>query len=580
MIGLAPWRAAATTVMAVLAGACLTACVQVPDAGPVVKAREPAQGSPVDNPYNNPPPPARGATPEQIVTGFFDAMTATPLQTRAAQKYLLSTGNLWQPQRSVITYSRLRTATRGDGRVVVRLAGGDLIGAAGQWQGRLTPGASRITFPMRRENGEWRIAAAPDALIVPRTFYETAFQPSSVYFFDPSGRILVPEVVHVPSGSQLTTSLMQALVRGPRPLLGGVVRSYIPPGLTVAPVVVSGGVADVTLQGPAPRPLSSTSTRLMLAQLAWTLRQDPTVQAFEVSIAGNQVTDGSGSSTFRVDNADALRYDPAVPQGSSQLYALRRGLLVSGRTDHLTANAGPFGTTPQGIGAFAVSLDDGQVAGLTGSALLLGPVLGSARPVPVMTGPGLLRPAWDFAGRLWEVQNDPGGATVSYYTRGRVHTVRVPGVTGADVTRFLISRDGSRLVAVLRGAAADSVVVSRLRYDEAGRHVSGTRASPIRWSVGASTRVRDIGWSSPTTVAVLDQVSPAQAEVRLLDVDGSMWPAEVQPTTVRGRVLGLATYPDSQTPFAIQPDELFNLAQVDTTLQQPVPGLDHITFAG
>ena len=41
-----------------------------------------------------------------------------------------------------------------------------------------------------KEHGEWRIAAAPNALLVPRTFYEQTFQDAALYFFDPTGRIL------------------------------------------------------------------------------------------------------------------------------------------------------------------------------------------------------------------------------------------------------------------------------------------------------------------------------------------------------------------------------------------------------
>ena len=55
------------------------------------------------------------------------------------------------------------------------------------------------------------------------TFYEQPFQDASLYFFDPTGRILVPEPVHVPQGQQLTTALVHGLLLGPRPSLAGVV---------------------------------------------------------------------------------------------------------------------------------------------------------------------------------------------------------------------------------------------------------------------------------------------------------------------------------------------------------------------
>ena len=168
-----------------------------------------------------------------------------------------------------------------------------------------------------------------------------------------------------------------------------------------------------------------------------------------------------------------------------------------------------------------------------------------------------------------------------YVAHGHSHEVHVPGVTGQDVRRFLVSRDASRLVAVVHGATRDQLVVSRLRYDVNGRKVSGTRARDLRWSAGSSTRIRDIGWwTSPTRIAVLDQVSDAQAEVRTLAVDGSTAPVAAPPIVIPGRALSLVTSPTEQTPFAVQPGALFNLTQADTNSQQPVAGLHYFSYAG
>jgi hypothetical protein len=575
-----PWAAAA---LAALTAVSLTACVQVPTAGPVVQTKQSVETLPNQNPDNNPPPPRAGMSPTAIVNGFLDAMTATPLQTSTAQQFLTTAGRaLWQP-RSVIAYDGLRPQPRGSTTVRVGLRDADLVGPAGRWVGRLSPAASQVTFPMQVEDGEWRIARAPNALLVPVDFYDQTFQDASLYFFDPTGRILVPEVVHVPQGQQLTTSLAQALVLGPQPGLDGVVRSFIPPGLTVSPVVVRNGVADVTLTGRDPGPTNSRTTRLMVTQLAWTLGQDPSVRAITLTIAGRQVTDDTGASTFRVDAPEITRPDPARPNATALLYGLRRGRLVSGQANRLTPVGGPFGTDSLGIGVFAVSLDDGSVAATTPTSLLRGPMRGEGRPTAVLSGRGVLRPAWDFAHRLWAVQDQQGGAVVFSFDHGHEREVRMPGISGQPVRTFIVSRDGSRLVAVIRGADRDRIVVGRIRYDDEGRVITGTPARGIRWATGTSTRVRDIGWTSPTTLAVLDQVSTAQAEVRLLDVDGSTDPAETPPIVVPGRVVSLATtpVPAGEAPsFAVQPGELFNLAQVDTTDQVAVPGVRFITYAG
>jgi hypothetical protein len=577
--------------LAALAGAALVAaCAQVPRQGPVVDVRVRPANSGTQAVYNQPKGPEAGDKPAEIVSGFLVAMTATPVQIRTAKEFLSTEAQTrWQPQR-VLTYNR-RSAPHGVHHVVVRLHGADQVGTRAQWQGAVPRVDRRLDFPMVRQNGEWRIAQLPDALIVPRSFFDQEYQEAEIYFFDPSGRILVPEPVHVPNGEQLATALVHALVRGPGRSLTGVARSFLPPELSpVVSVPVSDrGVADVTLNGPDPGPLSRTTIRQILAQLAWTLGQDTSITSFRLTIAGHQIANATGAQTFRSGGRPADRRDPAVSRATSQYYALRDGLLVSGQVTNPTPVDGPFGTEPQGIGPFAVSLHNHRVAGVTPTQLLVGPVNavetshGPMGAKPVLEGPGLLRPAWDFSGRLWEIQDTPTGAQVMTYTQGHLHRIRVPGVTHQDVRRFLVSRDGSRLVAVLRGPQVDRIVVSRLRYDADGLAMRGTRARPIPWVSSGSSRVQDIGWTSPTTIEVLDRLSRSQAEARILNVDGSTAAGETHPSAISGRAIGLVTSPRSgpETPYAVLPGRLYSLDTVDTSpVTIDTPGLHHITYAG
>jgi len=67
--------------------------------------------------------------------------------------------------------------------------------------------------------------------------------------------------------------------------------------------------------------------------------------------------------------------------------------------------------------------------------------------------------------------------------------------------------------------------------------------------------------------------------------DGMVW-FTVQAGNMIGRLdpksgdVKLVTSPTEQTPFAVQPGVLFNLAQADTNSLQPVPGLHYFTYAG
>jgi hypothetical protein len=557
----------------------LTSCVRLPETGPVVVAQQQGLTSPLEGPYSDPQKPQVHATPSQIVTGFLNAMTAVPLQTQAARQFLTSAGKQrWQPKRGLVVYGD-STLPRGSTSVSVHLRGAHRIDGRSLWRGAVPRSGRLTTFPMKLQNGEWRIDRAPNALLVPELWFEQHFSTVPIYFLDPSGRILVPESVHVPSGDQFVTALVRALVLGPSRSLTGTTRSYIPPGLSSGlSVTVANGLADIVLRGSPLAPRSERSTRLMIMQFAATLAQVPGLRSFRLTIAGALVPDATGATVFRT--GVPAHFDPAVGFGSALVYALRHGRLVSGQAKGLTKLDGPFGTSDQNIASFSVSLDGLEVAATTPDTLVVGPVQDRGRVTSVLAGSGpLLRPAWDFAGRLWDIEAAPVGAVVDVIADGKSHRVRVPGVTGHDVRRFLVSRDGSRLVAVIQGAHADRIVVSRLRYATQGRVVGATRAQPVPWQAGGSPRVRDIGWVSPTSIAVLHLLTHDVSEVRILAIDGSTPAGEAVTTPVAGRVKGLATSPvDTETSFAVLPGNLLDLAQIDPAV--PYSHLRHITYAG
>ncbi len=65
-----------------------TGCVQMPESGPVVGTGSEGRADEPPGVFIDPKPPAPGANPADIVTGFLDAMTATPIQTNAAKQFL------------------------------------------------------------------------------------------------------------------------------------------------------------------------------------------------------------------------------------------------------------------------------------------------------------------------------------------------------------------------------------------------------------------------------------------------------------------------------------------------------------
>jgi hypothetical protein len=319
----------------------------------------------------------------------------------------------------------------------------------------------------------------------------------------------------------------------------------IPRGLSIAVgvTVSDAGVADILLNGD-PGQLSARTIELMMAQLAWTLRQEPQVQSLRLSIGGQPVPLPGGVSSYRVDGG--AEYDPAGFQASPLLYGLRGGHVVAGSAPSLSRVDGPFGHRSYGLSTLGVSLDAERLAGVSGGgrAVVVGPVR-DAGPVRTVTfGTDFLRPAWDFAGRMWLVDRSRRGAQVSYVdSSGALHAIVVPGVTGTQVRDFIVSRDGTRLVAVVRRRSADTIVVSRIEHSATGRVLGALPAGRIDSEGTSDLAVRAIAWRSSASIVALNPLTPTLSEVAPLSVDGAPLSPETAATAVDGRVLGLVGSP-------------------------------------
>ena len=558
---------------AVLVGAaCLAGCVRVPDNGPVTTARA---GSQLDE---QPPGeggavgPQPGASRQAIVTGFLDAMTAWPVQTNVVKEYLTDdSAESWNPDAGTIVYSDSSPPQDDGTGVSVHLTSGDRLDASGSWRGTLTRREQTLHFRIGVEDDEFRIVDPPNALIVPASWFQQRYRQVSIYYFDPTSQILVPEPVFVPVGQQLSTSLVSALLAGPPRRLRDVVKSYVPHGLDEglpAPVSDS-GVAELSLAGDAPQ-LSPDAAQFMLAQFAWTLQQDPEVTAIRLSIGGTDVTLPGGATQY--DVSDATPFDPAGTMSAGEMFGIRGGRVVSGAPDQMTPVTGPFGKPGYDPVELSVSPRGDRAAIVTDdrSRLLVAPVHDRPGRQQVATvvadGVDLGRPTWDYAGRLWLLDRGPGGARVRVVDGRdeaggpRVHDVRVPGVTGKDARRILVSRDGTRLIAVVRHDDEDHLVTSRVTLGANGR-VEGAGLSTVINGVGVASHIADIAWTSPSTIAVLTPIRRgALFEVDTVVADGSTVGEDAGSTIVSGKIQGLAGSPDTdQASYAVTDSGVIDL---------------------
>lgn len=564
-----PRSAAAALVALVVLTLALGACTSLPEAGPVIDADVTSGVDDTRASDINVLPPAPKAAPVDIVKGFLDAMTASPARTDIVKEFLTEdAASAWDPEASTITYGDKYSPREEGGVVVVPLIDAQRLDRAGAWKGRLPESEQRLRLDLTVEDGEWRITDPPDALVVPLPWFNQRYRQTSLYFFDPSGSILVPQPVFVPRGEQLATTLISGLLAGPGPELRDVVRSYLPTGLSLdlsVPISPS-GLADIHLLGEAGAQSPANLDR-MLAQLAWTLRQEPSITSLRVTIGDQVVQVPGGGTTYEVEKTTA--YDPNGEDSSVDLFALRDKVLTMRDGNELVPVPGPFGVSNFAVRSVAVDLDasDAAVVSDDGTTALVGPmdVGADSSPdaaVPVLTGAfDLLAPAWDFAGRVWLVDRTPDGAVVRYVKGGQPHRLLVPGVSGRVVKSFLVSRDGTRFVAVVRGADSDDLRIGRIGYNTRGQPDVVRSTSTLLTGPAEELRITGLTWTSPTAVSLLVSVIPGEFyEVRTLGVDGAPPTATDLSTTVSGAIIAITGVPEASiTTYGVTKTGLLDL---------------------
>ncbi|WP_210504534.1 LpqB family beta-propeller domain-containing protein [Nocardioides xinjiangensis] len=576
-------RARATRVLTAAAASVLLAgCVQMPTSGPVVESEVTTGADDVPGISFNPRPPQEGQAAADIVKGFFDAMRATPVRTSVARQFLSrEAAEAWVPERQIITYAESAEPTTGTS-VRVRLSDVKRYDARGAWQ-RTQPSAD-LSLRLVEEDGEWRIDEVPDALIVPDSWFDDWYEPASLYYFDPATEVLVPEPVFAPRGDQFASSLVRGLLATLPEDLQDVARSYFPPGTTHGlSVPITSGIAEVSLSGD-PDAVDEVTAQRMLAQLVWTLRQEPRINAVQLTIGGRVISFQGGSTQVDLGGVGSA-YDPNGEATSTELYALADGLVVAGSMAGFEETLGPLGQDDYGLRSIGVDLAGSRVAGVSadGTRLVVAPAEAPTGEVtPVVVGAAdLAAPRWDHRDRIWVLDRNAGRARVVLVVDGSAAEVDVPGLSGRRVTQLLVSRDGTRLLGVRRGRKADQVVSVRVRQDEAGVVVGFTPVRRLPLPVEGNGRIRDVGWRSPTTVSVLSDINEELSLVRTLSVDGA--PGEVSTdgtVRLRGSNRVLVSTPADAESYALAGRSVTSLTRPERTVSDLPDGLTSLTYVG
>lgn len=533
-------------------------CSALPESGPIHRGSSDKTVEPDDTTRFSAPGPGRGDSRLEVANGFLTAMTANPLTAAVARSFLTTSAqSTWNPNRSTIVY-QVASANDAAGDVVrVRLSDAQRLDSRGGWLGPTGRGDSRLRLHLVREGGQWRIEDPPDASLIPEWFLEQHYRPFNLYFFDQTERVLVPDRVYVPRGDQTSSTLVRALLSGPGADVAPVTRTEFPPQtqLDLSVPVAPDGTAEVPFNDTLLKLPPQKLTRAV-AQLSWTLRQVPGLTRLRLTVEGAPVSLPDGRRDFSVQEGDV--FAPTVQGADDQLYGLRKGRVVVIRDSIERAVPGLFGRPGFSLRSIGVRLDGKAIAAVAtdGGTVFVGPASGvatgkKARVSRVYAGTNVLRPAYDVFGGLWLVDRTGTGSRIRLLAHGMTTTVDVPGISGRRVTAFVLSRDGTRIVAVIDGRGrGDRLVTANLLRSADGTFSRALAATEIEGVPSDIGDLRDVAWRSPNDLAVLGRPSRGRSEVAFVTLDGSPGdPTTVPPDSLAGNAVALAGSPDSSLPL-------------------------------
>jgi hypothetical protein len=461
--------------------------------------------------------PREGMSETQVVQGFLDASASFDDNHGVARQFLTSSASAgWDTNAGVSIYDGAPSLLEQGNSVAMAAAQSGTITTNGRYTVDGDSTEVRRAFGMVKQNGEWRIDAVPQGLLLSQSDVDRAFRSFAVYFFNPAFDMLVPDARMVPViGSGLATTLVRRLVTGPSDWLQPAVRTGFPDGvrLNIDSVPIESGVARVDLTANA-RKADDRTRQAMSQQIVWTLKQLPDIQAVEITAGGQPLLVPGAPSPQPRDSWP--RVDPnGMPPGSSGYAARTDGVvrLIPAGVRNVPGSAGT-GTTP--LIDIAVSLDAQSVAGIDpDGAVWKGRLVEGSPLIRIREAGSPTGLTFDRSGAVWLV--DPGLGLIAVGGDGSYEPITVSGLAPRSTLIAAIpSRDGTRAALVVRIGPRTGLLLGRVI-----RTLGGTASISIDEPIRVESRlveVVDVGWSGADTLSVLGSESAGSLQVFDIDI--------------------------------------------------------------
>jgi hypothetical protein len=481
--------------------------------------------------YYSPSGPSVGSSQEQIINGFLYAGNGPQDDYAVAREFLTkSYAPKWHPSSETLiqtgstqllsnTGTKVRLQVDYDARVT---ADGNYVSE---------PGASRtLEFRLLQENGQWRIASAPDLTTLLAPNYKVLFKAVPVYFWDKSFSYLVPDVRWFPTRASLATKLTNALIAGPNPWLAPAVQNVVPKDtkLNINSVTVDAGTASIDFNSSALK-VPNWKRPYLRSQLLATLGAVDGVTQIAISI----------ERTIQLINAG--------PSGTPDDASILPIILTEAGLSHIagTAQFEIRGTKDlvktQAATDFAISRDESTLVLLGRGKVVaykIGILENSDRLIDNRSK--LLTPSIDPFGDIWTTTS-VAGANIRITNRNSNQAfIANPFGSHVSIRGLAISPEGARIAIFHDAIRGTSVHVFAIRRDKNHKVIGFGEALPL---TELGPKVEALSWSNGTTLTALARDGIGfQSTVEAL-VGG---PKTIQRGTVNGKfvltVLGGSQY--------------------------------------
>ncbi|WP_430593509.1 LpqB family beta-propeller domain-containing protein [Humidisolicoccus flavus] len=489
-----------TTILALaLATLTLSACVTIPTSGPVAVGEVDTQDAQEGSVFT-PQGPKDGSTQDQILLGFLGAGVAPRDDFAIAREFLTPEMQArWDPRSSVTIRAEAIESTRVSERVleasVLASQQVSVDGSMTQQEGT----RNRLSFEFELVDGEWRISAAPDGIVLTPFYFGQLYRETVLQWYSVTEDTLVPEVRWFErSGEDMPSQVIDALLQGPSAWLAPTVRLQTRFGMSLVapPTVRSNGVLDVRLTAPQIGEIPRGEIERFALQVARSLDL-PATPVVSVSL------EGSSSFTVSSENAGELRDTAAdtrpliTSEGSFQYIGTGEPLLFDYGPTLVEEEAESFAMLRDGTGGIARA---GETAFWIDGA--------SMETVPLPVLPVLIEPSLDSSGWVWMMQGEDL-TKARLWRAGQFVTLDLPEQQGERITAMEVSRDGTRLAIASTNGTESYVQIASITRNGSG---VPTRVNTPLQLPELQGEITHLTWASSTSVvAVFAGVSGVEA---------------------------------------------------------------------